>query len=140
MLLQFILATSFLLLNIMKSEKNRAVLFKILNFIKFCGKYEWPLGGHNETLTSKNQGVFWGFIDFACEFDSSLQAHFNSKKLYKKFKNHTKRYFGLSSGNTDAEIVQEIQVASFLTVLRNETTDIADENQIVVILRYVGGK
>ena len=37
-----------------KMSKNRMVLSKIMNCIKFCGKYELPLRGHNENLGLKN--------------------------------------------------------------------------------------
>src|ERR1700755_3475609 len=59
-------------------RKNRDALSKIINCIKFCGKYELPLRGYDETQASENSGVFRGLVDFTCELDSSFKAHLNS--------------------------------------------------------------
>ena len=45
-------------------KKNRDVLSKIINCVKFCGKFELPLRGHDESTSSKNPGVFRGLVDF----------------------------------------------------------------------------
>ena len=43
--------------------------------IKFCGKFELPLRGHDESTGSANPGVFRGLVDLVCEFDSALKWH-----------------------------------------------------------------
>ena len=39
-------------------EKNRHVLSRIIDCIKFCGAFELALEGHDEALTSDNTGAF----------------------------------------------------------------------------------
>ena len=57
---------------------------KIINCIKFCGKFELPLRGHDESTSSKNPGVFRGLLDLlVCENDLNLQTHLNSAAVFK---------------------------------------------------------
>ena len=56
---------------------------KIINCIKFCGKFELPLRGHDESTSSKNPGVFRGLLDLVCENDLNLQTHLNSATVFK---------------------------------------------------------
>lgn len=64
-------------------SKNRNILEKILNCVKICGNYELPLRGHDEKMTSKNQGVFRGLINLCSDFDPSLQEHFQKSTVFK---------------------------------------------------------
>ena len=64
-------------------KKNRDVLSKIINCVKFCGKFELPLRGHDESTSSKNPGVFRGLVDFACNLDFSLDAHMKNATVFK---------------------------------------------------------
>ena len=41
-----------------KVRQNREILSKIIDCVKFCGKFELLLHGHNETSQSSNPGVF----------------------------------------------------------------------------------
>ena len=55
-------------LSIMKHNervtKNKDALPKIIDCLKFCGKLELALRGHNESAGSENRGIFLGVIDF----------------------------------------------------------------------------
>lgn len=48
-----------------------------------CGKFELPHGRHDETLSSKDPGIFWGLTDFVCGLDSSLDAHIRNATIFK---------------------------------------------------------
>ena len=43
-----------------KVAKNRNTMPKLIDLIKFCGKFELPLRGHDESAGSANPGVFVG--------------------------------------------------------------------------------
>ena len=58
-----------------KVAKNRNTMPKLIDLIKFCGKFELPLRGHDESTGSANPGVFRGLVDLVCEFDSALKWH-----------------------------------------------------------------
>jgi hypothetical protein len=64
-------------------SKNRNILEKILNCVKFYGNCELPLCGYDEKISSKNQGVFHGLINFCSDLDPSLQEHFQKSTVFK---------------------------------------------------------
>ena len=63
--------------------KNRAVLSKIINCLKFCGNSELPLRGHSERKDSLNPGVFRGLLGFTSNLDTSLKSHLISAAVFK---------------------------------------------------------
>ena len=66
-----------------KVKQNRAILSRIINCIKFCGKYELPLRGHDETAGSAKPGVFRGLLELLSEYDSTLKNHLESNSFFK---------------------------------------------------------
>jgi hypothetical protein len=48
-------------------DKNRHILGRIINCIKFCGTHELPLRGHDGSETSHNRGIF---LDLVAELAS----------------------------------------------------------------------
>ena len=56
---------------------------KLIDLIKFCGKFELPLRGHDESTGLANPGVFRGLVDLVCKFDSALKWHMESNVLFK---------------------------------------------------------
>ena len=67
----------------MEVEKNRHVLSKLIDCIKFCGAFELALRGHDETSDSDNPGVFLGLVDFAAALDSVLSKHLETATVFK---------------------------------------------------------
>lgn len=53
-----------------EADRNRHILSKITDCVKFCGAFEQTLRGHDESEGSQNPGVFRGLVDFAV-----LQEH-----------------------------------------------------------------
>ncbi|XP_025420998.1 uncharacterized protein LOC112691074 [Sipha flava] len=45
--------------------------------------YQLPLRGHDEKISSKNQGVFRGLINLCSDLDPSLQEHFQKSTVFK---------------------------------------------------------
>jgi hypothetical protein len=43
-------------------DKNRLILGRIINCIKFCGMHELPLRGHDESETSYSRGIFMDLV------------------------------------------------------------------------------
>ena len=56
-------------------DKNRYILEKILNCIKFCGQHNLPLRDPNDF---NNKGVFIGVIESCKDLDVSLRSHFEN--------------------------------------------------------------
>ena len=75
-------------------DKNRHILCKIINCVKFCGVFELALRGHDETDSSVNPGIFRGLVDFVSSLDTVLEEHL--KTAFKgTSKDSTKRAVGL---------------------------------------------
>ena len=50
-------------------SKNRYILNKIIDCVKFCGNFEIALRGHDRSHSSNNPRIFLGLIDFVSELD-----------------------------------------------------------------------
>lgn len=119
-------------------DKNRYILKRILNCIKFCGKLELPLRGHDEKDDSENRGVFRELIDFSSELDSILQGHLNSASVFKgTSKTIQNEILDSMLEVCRNEIRQQITKADFLAIQCDETSDISNHCQMVIVFRYL---
>ena len=125
-----------------KVKKNRQFLSKIIDCVKFCGKYELPLRGHDESSSSHNPGVFRGLINFISKFDLELNSQISSCTIFKGLSKTVQNDILESILHVCKQnIAKEIENASFLAVMLDETTDIFDKSQVVIVFRYeVEGK
>ena len=111
-----------------KVAKNRNTMPKLIDLIKFCGKFELPLRGHDESAGSANPGVFRGLVDLVCEFDSALKWHMESNFLFKGISKTTQNdILSAILQVCKEEITKEIKSAEFLAIMTDETTDIAEK-------------
>ena len=123
-------------------DKNCQILSRIVSYIRFCGKFELPLRGHDKTTQSKNPGVFLGLIDFACNLDPSLRKHMDSNAAFKgTFKTIQNKILDSIMFVCQDHIKNEISKSDFLAIMTDETTDMQDKSQMVIVLRYeINGK
>lgn len=111
-------------------RKNRDVLSKIINCVKFCGKFELSLRGYDETMSSKNPGVFRILIDCACELDSTLEAHFKTATVFKGTSKSIQNELLESMLKVcKSKIKEEIKNVDYLAVMCDETTDVYDKHR-----------
>ena len=117
--------------------KNRDTLSKIINIIKVCGKCELPLRGHDETSDSDNPGVFRSILDLVCEHDSSLKLHLESGKAFKGTSKTIQNDILESILKVcKNQIKQEVAQSKYLAVMCDDTTDVSEKTQMVIIIRY----
>ena len=64
-------------------DKNRHVLSKIIDCVKFCGAFELALRGHDETDSSENPSIFRGLVDFVASLDNVLEEHLKTATVFK---------------------------------------------------------
>lgn len=64
-------------------KKNRSVLNQLINAIRFCGKHELALRGHDEREESENPGIFRSLVDYTAAMDSILKNHLETAKVFK---------------------------------------------------------
>ena len=119
-------------------KKNINILSKIIECIKFCGKFELPLRGHDESFGSENPGVFKGLIEFACGLDSDLKFHVENSSVFKGISKSIQNDLLESILHVcKSKIKQEINDAQFVLVMCDETTDVHGRSQMVIVVRYV---
>ncbi|XP_042226471.1 zinc finger MYM-type protein 1-like [Homarus americanus] len=88
-------------------------------------------------MSSKNPGVFRGLVDFACELDSSLDAHLKTATVFKgTSKSIQNELLESMLEICKNKIKEEVKNADYLAVMCDETTDIYDKTQMVIVLRY----
>lgn len=121
-----------------KVAKNREILSKIIDCIKFCGQFEVSLRGHDERNESENPGIFRGLINFASKFDPVLENHLKTNKAFKGVsKTIQNEILDCLLQIYRDEIKREIRKSSFVAVMADDTTDISEHTQMVIVLRYV---
>ena len=121
-----------------KVKQNRAILSRIINCIKFCGKYELPLRGHDETAGSAKPGVFRGLLELLSEYDSTLKNHLESNSFFKRTSKTIQDELLDSMLHIYQQTIEcEIKDAAFLSVMIDETTDNANMSQVDIVFRYV---
>ncbi|CAH1971805.1 unnamed protein product [Acanthoscelides obtectus] len=119
-------------------DKNRYLLKRIINCIKFCGKLELALRGHDESEDSENSGIFRELINFTSELDTILKEHLKSATLFKgTSKTVQNEILDSMLEVCQQEIRQQINAAEFLAIQCDETTDISHHCQMVMIFRYL---
>ena len=118
-------------------RKNREVLSRIIDCIKFCGINELALRGHNENADSDNQGIFLNLIKYTGEIDSLFKSHLETSSPFKGIsKTIQNELLECMLEVFREEILSEIEETEFVSVLADETTDISEKFQLVIVLRY----
>ncbi|XP_064111309.1 uncharacterized protein LOC135218790 [Macrobrachium nipponense] len=124
-----------------KVTKNREISSKIIDCIKFCGHFELPLVGHDETDDSANPGVFKGLINHASQIDPDLRAHLESNAAFKGVsKTIQNEILDCLLQIYRDQIRINTKEAPFVAVMADDTTDVSEHTQMVIVLRYLVGE
>lgn len=121
-------------------RKNRYILSKLIDVIKFCGCFELALRGHDESSDSGNPGIFRGLVNLIAEVDAELKTHLSQLQKHAAFSGLSKT---IQNELLDSIyfvcrdlITQEINQANFIAIQADETTDNSTMAQLVFIVRY----
>jgi hypothetical protein len=108
-----------------KSEETETYCKKIIDCIKFCGKFELPLRGHDESSDSANPSVFWGLLEFAGKLDENLKSHFETVTVFiGNSKTIQNELLDCILEVCWAKIAAEIGRANFLAVVSEKTQEV----------------
>ena len=119
-------------------KKTHHILSRNIDCIKFCGAFELALRGHDETLISENPGVFLGLVNITAAHDSVLTQHLESATVLKGTSRTVQNELLDSMFNTlQCTIQKEIEQADFVAVVADDTTDVSNHLQNVVVFRYI---
>nr|CAH7738482.1 unnamed protein product [Callosobruchus chinensis] len=118
-----------------KVEKNRHILKRIISCVKFCSAFDLALRGHDESEFSENQGIFKELINFTAELDNTLKEHLRTATVFKGTSNTIQNEILESMLQVcREEICKQIEKADYLSVQCDETTDVSNYCQMVLIL------
>lgn len=119
-------------------DKNRHILNQLINCIKFCGAFELALWGHDEKSGSENCGIFLGLVDFVAELDMAMQTHLKDASVFKgTSKTIQNELLDIMLQVCRQEIKSQVNSANYLAIKADESTDVSNQQQLVLILRYV---
>uniref|UniRef100_A0A8C5MYS6 KRAB domain-containing protein n=1 Tax=Leptobrachium leishanense TaxID=445787 RepID=A0A8C5MYS6_9ANUR len=119
-------------------DKNRHVLSKLIDCMRFCSAFELPLHGRDESESSPNRGLLLGFMDFVAVLDGAMQQHLKSATF---FRNGSKavqnELLDCMYEVIKGVIIEQIKEADFVSVQVDEITDVTMVTQFVLVCRYV---
>lgn len=118
-------------------KKNREILSKIIDCIKLFGKFELSFRGYNESDSPETPGDFKELINFIATFDPRLQEHLDNNSVFKgASKTIQNKLLQFILEVCHDHIASEINETSYLTVMADDTTDVSEHTQIVIVFRY----
>ncbi|KAJ1188621.1 hypothetical protein NDU88_005380 [Pleurodeles waltl] len=113
-----------------EGDKNRYILSKLIDCVKFCGAFELALRGHDETEDSLNPGVFRGLVDFVSSIDSAMEAHLKSATVFKgTSKTIQNELLDCMLEVTRETIVQQLRSTDYVPIKADDTTDVSTKTQ-----------
>ncbi|KAG1924938.1 zinc finger MYM-type protein [Pimephales promelas] len=121
-------------------DRNRHILSKIIDAVKFCGAFELALRGHDESDASENPGIFLGLIDLMASIDRELEVHLENATVFKgTSKTVQNELLDCMLSVLRDRILEEVKHSDYIAIQADETTDICTHCQLVLVLRYIDG-
>lgn len=94
--------------------------------------------GHNETEETLNKGVFSVFIDSSLELDRDLKGHFKKAFVFKRTsKTIQSELLEYMLNVYDEEGSIEFKKCNHVAVVTDETTNVSNQLQLVIVLRQI---
>lgn len=119
-------------------RKNREVLRKFNDRVCFLGEHELGFRGHNESENSVNKGNYVDLINFLAKYDPIMKEHLESWCAFKGTLNIIQNDLIQCIGDIVLKnIICEVQQTQFVSIILDETTDVANFSQLSKVIRYV---
>ncbi|KAJ1179402.1 hypothetical protein NDU88_004636 [Pleurodeles waltl] len=119
-------------------DKNRHILSKIIDCIRFCGAFELVLRANDESESSSNPGIFRGLVDLIGSIDREMETRLASVAVLKgTSKTIQNELLECMLEIIRSYIVQELKTTDFVAIQADDTTDVASKTQSVLIFRYI---
>lgn len=117
-------------------KERREYVSRVVAVTKFLGKQNIPFRGHDEGISSDNQGNFLECMKLLKEFDSFLQSY--SAPSHSTYLSPTSQndIIQCCTQEITAAIASEIKEAGMFSVMADEARDGSTE-QLAVCVRYV---
>ncbi|XP_056089373.1 zinc finger MYM-type protein 1-like [Rhinichthys klamathensis goyatoka] len=119
-------------------DKNRYILSKLIDCVKFCGAFELALRGHDETEASENPGIFRGLVNFASSLDAALKEHLEGATVFRgTSKTIQNELLDCMLTVVKEYIHEEVTAADYIAIQADETSDVSVQCQLALVLRYI---
>ncbi|XP_069464067.1 zinc finger MYM-type protein 1-like [Ambystoma mexicanum] len=119
-------------------DKNRYILSKLIDCVRFCGAFELALRVHDETEDSLNPGVFRGLVDFVSSIDSAMELHLKNATVFKgTSKTIQNELLDCMLTVTREIIVEQLKCTDYVAIQADDTTDVSTKTQSVLVYRYI---
>ena len=117
-------------------DRNREMLLRILDIIKFLAKQNILFQGHNESNKSSHRGNFIELVHLQARYDAVLQHHLqtaarNSTYLSADIQNQLIKALG---DEVLTEITEQVREAKLFSLLVDETSDVSQLEQVSFVL------
>ena len=123
---------------------NQIVLESLLRIVMLCGKQGLSLRGHRDDRTnweeySGSQGNFLELVHFRAETDERLRKHlqYGPKNAQYTSKSIQNELISVVGDAIREEIISEVLSAQFYSIVADEVTDVANQEQLSLCVRYV---
>lgn len=135
-----------LLTSQIEDEQNywRNVLKRVVAVVKSLAAAGLPLRGHDETFGSlSNSGNFILCLELIAEFDPFIAEHIakygNPGQGHTSYLSSTtyEEFVKLMAHKVVKEIVEEVKVAKYFSIIVDSSPDITHTDQLAIVLRYV---
>lgn len=121
-----------------KVRENRNVLKRLIDAVVFLGKQESSFRGHDESDESLNKGNYIELLQFLANYDQVLSQHLKTATVFKGTSAVIQNDLidALASVISD-HIKSDINKATFVGIMLDETTDVTNRSQLSTVVRYV---
>lgn len=122
-------------------RKNRDIIKRLIDVVCFLAEHELGFRGHIESENSSNKGNYVDLIDLLAKYDETLKFHLENSTVFKGTSNVIQNDLISCVGEiTLRQIKCEINETSFIAIILDETTDVANISQLSKVVRYVTKK
>lgn len=121
-------------------QRNRSIIQRIFNVVRFLGRLSLPFRGHDESDQSLNRGVFRELISYLADHgDLVLKDHLSEAAANATYlsPNSQNEMICIVGQHIQLEIVDQVKKAGVFTVMMDETTDVSHKEQVAILVRYV---
>ncbi|XP_069078972.1 protein zwilch homolog isoform X1 [Pleurodeles waltl] len=125
----------------MNVDKNRYILSKIIDCIRFCGAFELALRAQDEVDCSSNPEIFSGLVDFVSSIDSAMETHLRTTAVFQGSSRAIQReLLDCMLDITREFIVQQLRRTEYVAVQVDNTSDVSPKTQSALVFRYIDEK
>ena len=119
-------------------RKNRSITRSLIDCVIFLGTHELPFRGRHEGRDSSNRGNFKDLLSFLATRDAVLQEHLDNSTVFRGDSQRIQNDLILCISEEVRDVIRsEIQRARFIALQVDDTTDITQQSQCSIIVRYV---